>query len=157
MTALNLSETAAKDHPLYRFGARLIEVAHADEKGLLKSASQTWEAHLMASMKGELNAVGAQAQGWGQSALMSGAGVVADAISERYNEDRLKALDAKEAAGGTLTQDERVERGERQGAEYARLDQAHRNGLLELSDEDAAKYKAYNDAHKAGIAKQQAA
>lgn len=59
MTALNLSETAAKNHPLYRFGARLIEVAHADEKGLLKSASQTWEAHLMASMKGELNAVGA--------------------------------------------------------------------------------------------------
>ncbi len=69
----------------------------------------------------------------------------------------MKALDAKEAAGGTLTKDERVERGERQGAEYARLDQAHRNGLLELSDEDTAKYKAYNDAHEAGIAKQQAA
>ena len=52
MTALNLKEVAARAHPLYTFGARLILSVHQIHA---EHDQEHWEGHLTGSMKGELN------------------------------------------------------------------------------------------------------
>ncbi|MDP3935473.1 MAG: hypothetical protein Q8Q56_00545, partial [Alphaproteobacteria bacterium] len=152
----NVTLPDAKQHPLYRFGSRMIAVAHGPEKELMEVASRIWEGYLTGSMTGELNAgIGAQGQSLTQSALTSGAGAMFDECAARYNEHQLKALDAKEAAGESLSQEETLERSDRRGAEYARLDQAQERGLLGLSEEETETYQAYQRDDQAARAKEQ--
>jgi hypothetical protein len=145
---LRRSEAMVKEHPLYKFGSRLIEAAHgvSDEAEIA-----TWTSALTAGMSGELNkGIGAQTASMMETVAVSGFSLFASAVSDGMDEQRMDELNAK----GELTKEERDELATLKGAEFSRLEHQEAKGILPLSKADKAKLEEYRARDQA--ARQQA-